>query len=120
MTATEILDRFKELGVSIQLDGDKVRVAPRSLVPVDLMAEAKAHKAEIVQELQPAYGDGQTPALDRPPETREELARLIDHLADPGAFTQWLQWAMDYADPAEKVGCKRVCDGESSQGAKQT
>ena len=54
MTAIEILDRFKELGVEVELIGDQVQVTPVAKVPDDLMAEAKAHKAEIVQELSPA------------------------------------------------------------------
>ena len=49
---------------------------------------------------------GQAPPLDRPPATEQELRRLIDQLADPEAFTQWLEWAMDYTDPAEME-----CDG---------
>jgi hypothetical protein len=46
-------------------------------------------------------GDGQPPPLGRPPATEMELRRLIDHLADPEAFTRWLEWAMSYMDPAE-------------------
>jgi hypothetical protein len=39
-------------------------------------------------------GDGQPPPLDRPPATREELARLIDRLADAQAFAAWLERLM--------------------------
>jgi hypothetical protein len=39
-------------------------------------------------------GDGQLPPLDRPPATREELARLIDYLGDPVAFAAWLERLM--------------------------
>ena len=113
MTATEILDRFKELGVSVHLYGDKVRVAPVSLVPVDLMTEAKAHKAEIVHELQTTYGDGLRPPLDRPPADETEFRRWMDYTADPEnfdrwlawkdskEFLEWLDWAMTYRDPTE-------------------
>ena len=45
-------------------------------------------------------GDGPPP--DRPPQTEQELRRLIDHLADPEAFTRWIDWAMSYTDPAEE------------------
>ena len=46
-------------------------------------------------------GDGRPPPLDRPPETNQELRRLIDHLADTEKFTQWLERAMKYAGPSE-------------------
>lgn len=47
-------------------------------------------------------GDGQAPPLVRPPETEQELRRLIDHLADPENFNRWLAWAMNRTDPAEE------------------
>ncbi len=101
MTTSEILDRLTDLGVSVRIVGDKVRVTPVSKVPSDLMEEAKAHKAEIVQELHVVYGDGQSPPLDRPPVNEQELRRLIDHLADPEAFSEWMEWAMNYQDDNE-------------------
>ena len=70
-------------------------------VPEGLLSDVRQHKAEIIQELRRSYGDGQPPPLDRPPETEQELRRLIDHLADPEAFTRWLEWAMSRTDPAE-------------------
>mgnify|MGYP000430384082 CR=1 FL=1 len=52
----------------------------------------------------PFFGaiDGQPPPLNRPPQTEQELRRLIDHLADPEAFARWLEWAMNYSDPEEE------------------
>ena len=55
----------------------------------------KSGKSEI------RVGDGQAPPLDRPPQTEQELRRLIDHLEDPEAFACWLEWAMNRFDPAE-------------------
>ena len=52
--------------------------------------------------IQVPLGDGQPPPLDRPPDTEMELRRLIDRLADPVAFAAWLEWAMNYNDPAEE------------------
>jgi len=90
MTGLEILDRFKELGVEVELIGDMVQVTPVAKVPGDLLVEAKAHKAEIIRELQPTYSDGQPPLLNCPPATEIELRRLMDHLADPQVFAEWL------------------------------
>lgn len=101
MTGLEILDRFKELGVVVELIGGQVQVSPVSKVPGDLLAEAKAHKAEIVQELRPPYGDGQAPPLDRPPATEQELRCLLDALANPEFFAAWMERIMTRTDPAE-------------------
>ena len=40
MTAVEILGRLNDLGVSVRVNGNKVRVAPVSAVPGELLAEA--------------------------------------------------------------------------------
>jgi hypothetical protein len=101
MTAVEILSRLNDLGVSVQVVGDKVRVAPVSAVPGELLAEAKTHKQELIEELTVGYGDGQPPPLDRPPATEQELRRLMDYIADADTFDAWLDWAMNYTDPAE-------------------
>ena len=55
MTGLEILDRFRQLGIDVELVGEHVQVSPLSKVPGDLWAEAKAHKEEIVRELRPAH-----------------------------------------------------------------
>ena len=101
MTAVEILSRLNDLGVSVQVVGDKVRVAPVSAVPEELLAEAKTHKQELIGELTVGYGDGQQPPLDRPPATEQELRRLMDYIADSDTFDAWLDWAMNYTHPAE-------------------
>ena len=101
MTGLEILDCFRELGVEVELIGDMVQVTPLAKVPSGLMAEAKAHKAEIVCALQRPFSVKCSPALNRPPETEQELRQLMDHLEDPENFTKWLEWAMGYTDPAE-------------------
>ena len=101
MTAVEILGRLNDLGVSVRVNGNKVQVSPVSAVPEELLAEAKAHKQELIDELTVTYGDGQSPPLDRPPATEQELRRLMDYVADPDTFDAWLDWAMGYTDPAE-------------------
>ena len=47
MTAVEILGRLNDLGVSVRVNGNKVRVAPVSAVPGELLAEAKAQQARV-------------------------------------------------------------------------
>ncbi len=101
MDALEILNRLGNLGVSVHVIGDEIRVAPVSKVPGDLLNEAKAHKQELIAELTPVYGDGQPPPLDRPPATDQELCRLMDYTANEENFANWLAWAMDYTDPSE-------------------
>ena len=101
MTAVEILGRLNDLGVSVRVNGNKVRVAPVSAVPGELLAEAKAHKQELINELTVTYGDGQLPPLDRPPATEQELRRLMDYIADSDTFDSWLDWAMNHTDPSE-------------------
>ena len=101
MTAVEILGRLNDLGVSVRVNGNKGRVAPVSAVPGELLAEAKVHKQELIDELTVTYGDGQPPPLDRPPATEQKLRRLMDYIADSDTFDAWLDWAMGYTDPAE-------------------
>ena len=101
MTGLEILDCFRELGVEVELIGDMVQVTPLAKVPSGLMAEAKAHKAEIVCELQRPFGDESSPPLERAPETEQKLRRLIDCTNDPAFFDDWLAWAMTPNDTDE-------------------
>lgn len=91
MDASAIIEQLIDLGVSVQLNGPKVRLEPGSLVPPALLDEVKRHKDEIIKELR------------RPPESDEELGQLIDHLANPECFDKWLNWALEYKDPAEDL-----------------
>ena len=101
MTGSEILDRLKDLGVEVELIGDQVQLTPVSVIPRELLAEAKTHKQELIDELTVTYGDGQSPPFDRPPATEQELRRLMDYITDSDTFDAWLDWAMGYTDPAE-------------------
>ena len=103
MTATEVLNRLDKLGVTAWPNSGNIRFQPASRVPQGLKDQIKEHKPEILVLLldQTRRGDGHPPPLDRPPQTEQELRRLIDHLADPEAFARWLEWAMTYNDPAE-------------------
>ena len=101
MNAADVLDRLAELGINAWTAGEKLLLEPGSKVPPELFEEVRQHKTEILFALR-RIGDGQAPPLDRPPATQQELRRLVDHLAEPEAFTRWLEWAMNYSDPVEK------------------
>lgn len=103
MDAQAVLDRLAELGVTASAEGGKVWIEPASKVPAELKAALRENKPEILTILTGPTGNGQAPPLDRPPRTEEELRRLIDHLADPVAFTRWLEWAMNQTDSAEEI-----------------
>lgn len=104
MDVTEVLHRLSALGITARASGEKLLLEPGSKVPPALLREVRAHKDEILSHLRhPMVGGGNLPPLDRPPETEQELRRLIDHLADPELFTRWLEWAMNRVDPAEKA-----------------
>ena len=101
MTAPETLAELKYRGVILARDGDWLHYrALRGALTPELREAMAENKAEILSALR-RVGDGQPPPLNRPPQTEQELRRLIDHLADPEAFSRWLEWAMDYTDPAE-------------------
>ena len=97
MTATEVLEKLGQLGVTVWPHGGNIRFQPASRVPPTLKDAVREHKPEILALLsdQPRHGDGQPPPLDRPPETEKELRRLINHLADPVAFSAWLEELME-------------------------
>ena len=57
-----------------------------------------------------SVSDGQPPSLDRPPETRVELARLIDYLAAPEAMSAWFGRLMEHKEPAEgRTTAMKLC-----------
>ena len=63
MTASEVLEQLHELGVTVCLNGPKVRLEPASVIPSDLLRQVREHKDEIVTELRPAQADGLMSAL---------------------------------------------------------
>ena len=101
MTSGETLAELERLGVVLEPNGDKLRYrAPQGALTPELREAITENKAEIISTLR-RLGDGQAPPLDRAPQTEQELLRWMDHTADPEVFVRWLEWAMDYTDPAE-------------------
>ena len=103
MNASAIIEELHELGVSVQLNGQKVQMKPGSLVPPDLLAQGRRNKSEIIKELR-RYGDGRLPPLHRPPADETELRRCMDYTADPEKFAERFEWAMATFDSAELPG----------------
>ena len=99
--AIQLLEQLQSCGVSVSVDQDELVLRPGNKVPADLLPEVRQHKAGIIEQLR-AVGGGQLPPLDRPPKTEQELRRWMDHTAEPEVFARWLEWAMNYSDPAEE------------------
>ena len=137
MTGVEILDRFKELGVVVELIGDQVQVTPVNKVPEGLLAEAKSHKAEIVHVLRLSHSNVQPPPADKP----ESLERLITRLknghlwlldqhrkwqsGDPDAasdeefsmhWNRWWEMDQQLRDDYRFRGCIHAPDGTCPDG----
>ena len=102
MTGPELLREVRSWGGEVWANGDGLELAFSDDFPAKLIEDLKQRKTEILAALRcRAIGDGQAPPLDRPPATERELRRLIDHLADPEAFSRWLEWAMTFTDQSE-------------------
>ena len=105
MTSSETLAELDRRGVVLEPNGDKLRYrAPQGALTPELREAITENKAEIISTLR-RVGDGQPPPLDRPPQNEQELRRWMDHTADPEAFAQWLERAMNYTDPVEDSPC---------------
>ena len=105
MTSSETLAELDRRGVVLEPNGDKLRYrAPQGALTLELREAITENKAEILSTLR-RVGDGQPAPLNRPPQNEQELRRWMDHTADPEAFAQWLEWAMNRFDPVEGSPC---------------
>ena len=104
MTPIETYDELMKRGVVLDLEDDQIRCkAPRGALTEDLLREVRDNKTEIVSILKDRkLGDDEVTPLDGPPQTRQELERLMDYLEDSDNFLRWFEWAMSYLDPSEK------------------
>ena len=103
MTPIETYDELLKRGVVLDVQDDEILCnAPIGALTEDLIKEVRDNKTEIVLILRDRkLGDGKVPPLDRPPKTRQEIARLMDYLKDSDNVLRWLEWAMNYRDPSE-------------------
>jgi hypothetical protein len=82
VTAAVLLSRLGDLGVAVRADDGLLRLRPASMVPPDLLAEVRAHKAEVLALL--AMHDAPVVVADTlPPATAEQAA---DEAADRAAI----------------------------------
>ena len=74
--AAALLDQLERLGVAARADGDVLRLRPVSLLPADILADLRTHKAEVLALLT-------APANDRPPSpVPTDAAGLLAHVRD--------------------------------------
>jgi len=88
MTAALLLSRLGDLGVSVRADEGVLRLRPASAVPPDLLAEVRAHKAEVLA-LLAANDAAVVPPAALPPATPEQAA---DEAADREAIAAEPLW----------------------------
>ncbi|MBM4463424.1 MAG: hypothetical protein FJ012_08825 [Chloroflexi bacterium] len=72
MTVAAVLERLSELGVRLEVAGDKLRVTPASVVPPDLLADLRQYKPEIMAHLR------RPKLFDAPPQWHaEEISKAV-------------------------------------------
>jgi hypothetical protein len=103
MDAAAILDRLRDLGISVEVADDRLRLAPGSRVPPELVDELKAHKQEIILALkgyQQKYPDSEV--------TDPELDEIAQRVHTEGYILLWSNTLQDlvafYRD--EEARCK--------------
>ena len=58
MGVVEVLGQLAELGITPKASGNKLLLTPGSKVPIDLFAQVKKYKAEIIERLGNRYSIG--------------------------------------------------------------
>jgi len=72
MIPEAVLEQLRALGVSLRAEGETILLRPFSVVPPDLLTEAKAHKAALLTLLRAAE-----PASPSPPELPRGAAEWL-------------------------------------------
>lgn len=72
MTPEAILNRLRDLGVTVVVDGQKLRLRPASRIPVEVRAGINEHRNEIVAEFR-----AQQSAVDTEPMPADPRARAV-------------------------------------------
>jgi hypothetical protein len=84
MELTEILKRLDDLGLTVTVRGDWLRVHPGSNLPVELMAELKAHKDELMAMLDGQRENSSVVPVTGAPQTEAEIIAEAHAIADKG------------------------------------
>jgi len=84
LDATAILDRLHSLGIRVTVSGDRLRLEPGSMVPLELVEELKAHKQDIVPVLR-----GYRLKYDGPQASTKELEEIETRVASEGYILLW-------------------------------
>ena len=82
MELTEILKRLDDLGLTVTVRGDWLRVHPGSNLPVELMAELKAHKDELMAMLAGQGENSSVLPVTGAPQTEAEIIAGAYAIAD--------------------------------------
>jgi hypothetical protein len=93
MELQTILDKVRQLGVSLTVEGDRIRYRPASRMPPDLVETLRSHKAELLQALK----QHQAPESDLTCWVLEEWRRVSIH-----------EWRHILAESLEKGDAKRA------------
>lgn len=82
MNAEAVISRIRDLGISLRVDGDKLKYAPKSAMSPELLTALRSQKSEIMAHLQ-----GRPLLADGPPEWHaEQIARCV---AQEGICVFW-------------------------------
>ena len=84
MGVVEVLGQLAELGITPKASGNKLLLTPGSKVPIDLFAQVKKHKTEIIERL--GSGIGIPSGYWEWPKAQVEVAEAINEkfgITDP-------------------------------------
>ena len=97
MTAIEVMDRLRDLGVSLTLDGDELVVRPGSRIPPGLVPELERCTGEIIDYLgRPNMARRYQRLYPGEAAGAEELAAMVQRLQSEGVLLTYCSVLDDY------------------------
>jgi len=57
MGVTQVLERARELGINLRVEGGRIKYAPKALAPEDFIESLREHKRELMVRLRPSVVD---------------------------------------------------------------
>ncbi len=108
MTAAALLPRLRAAGAEVALRGNKLVLAHASRVPAELLAEARARRADLLAELaNDNAAPNDRPFVDDPEERAAIQTEAMPVRRIRKRMTSWVQ-ASDEPQPGDHCGC---CSG---------